>query len=439
MLYKRGNVWWYEFSLNGARIRESSHTTSKTIAKQAELQRRRELELSINGLTKRERPALFPVAAKQWLGAKTALSPLGLRYYRQYITKLSHHFGNRFICDITANDVATLQVKRQGEGLSGRQINAEVGTLRAILRYYGLWAHFSGRVTMLRQQSDVGKALAKEDEETLLEAITQSRSPALYPFFVLSLDAGLRPSEIRCLRRCDLNLVLEEGTAVESELVVRRSKTEAGTGRIVPLTRRVCAALATWLSRLPNLGPDSYVFPFHHVALAGNARKPLVYGVELSRPMSPSSYRTAFETARTRAGVRCRFYDARHTFVTRLAENPAVAEETIRQLAGHISPRMLARYAHIRVQARRAAIATLEPRCEPASSEGDSPQNPPQSPDDGETASHRKPEKNLNFKDKMVGSPGRIRTSDLTVNSRPLYRLSYRGAFGTLFGIDLAA
>ncbi len=28
----------------------------------------------------------------------------------------------------------------------------------------------------------------------------------------------------------------------------------------------------------------------------------------------------------------------------------------------------------------------------------------------------------------MDGSPGRIRTSDLTVNSRPLYRLSYRGA-----------
>src|SRR5580692_6307617 len=28
------------------------------------------------------------------------------------------------------------------------------------------------------------------------------------------------------------------------------------------------------------------------------------------------------------------------------------------------------------------------------------------------------------------GSPGRIRTSDMTVNSRPLYRLSYRGVFG---------
>ena len=30
--------------------------------------------------------------------------------------------------------------------------------------------------------------------------------------------------------------------------------------------------------------------------------------------------------------------------------------------------------------------------------------------------------------DRLVGSPGRIRTSDPTVNSRLLYRLSYRGA-----------
>jgi Transposase DDE domain group 1 len=54
--------------------------------------------------------------------------------------------------------------------------------------------------------------------------------------------------------------------------------------------------------------------------------------------------------------------DARHTFVTRLAENSVVSEETIRQLAGHVSPRMLRQYAHIRVSARRAAIATLEPQ-----------------------------------------------------------------------------
>jgi integrase len=83
--------------------------------------------------------------------------------------------------------------------------------------------------------------------------------------------------------------------------------------------------------------------------------------VNLEKPMSRASYKRSFDTAQEKAGVKCRFYDARHSFVTRLAENPAVSVETIRQLAGHVSEKMLSRYAHIRVQARRTAIATLEP------------------------------------------------------------------------------
>ena len=75
--------------------------------------------------------------------------------------------------------------------------------------------------------------------------------------------------------------------------------------------------------------------------------------------MGTYSYKRAYNRI-AKAGGDYRLYDARHTFVTRLAENPAVSEETIRQLAGHVSPRMLARYAHIRAQARRDAIATLE-------------------------------------------------------------------------------
>ncbi len=379
-VFKRGKVYWYEFSFNGARIRESTQTGSKTIAKQAEMQRRRELELGINGLTRPERP-LFPLAAKDWFATKSSLSPLGIRYYEQYIAKLSRHFGNTLVSDITAEDIAELQRKRKSEGLSGRQINAEVGTLRAILRYYGRWAYISGRVTMLAQRSDVGRALSREEETRLLAAIGESRSPALYPFFVLSLDAGLRPSETRSLRRSNLRLNWLDGAVVEGEVIVGSSKTEAGRGRIVPLTRRACAALTLWLSRFADARPDSYVFPFHRVAIAGNGRIPHVYDVNLDRPMSPSSCKTAFETAREKAGLTLRFYDARHTFVTRLAENPAISEETIRQLAGHVSPQMLGHYAHIRVQARRAAIASLEWVAEAAESAGfevDSPQKSPQ-------------------------------------------------------------
>ena len=105
-VYKRGGVWWYEFSFNGSRIRESAHTTSRTIAREAELKRRRDLALSINGLVKRESPPLFPVAAKQWLDSKTALTPLARRYYDQYVAKLKRHFGNCLISDITPDDIA---------------------------------------------------------------------------------------------------------------------------------------------------------------------------------------------------------------------------------------------------------------------------------------------------------------------------------------------
>lgn len=95
--------------------------------------------------------------------------------------------------------------------------------------------------------------------------------------------------------------------------------------------------------------------------------------------MSMSSYKRAFETARRKADVECRFHNARHTFITRLAENSTVSEKTIRQLAGHVNPKMLGRYAHIRVEARRAAIATLERGALKIGETEDPRQNPPQS------------------------------------------------------------
>ncbi len=47
-VFKRGGVWWYKFYFAGQFIRESSKSTSKTVAKDAEnsktAQRGRELE-----------------------------------------------------------------------------------------------------------------------------------------------------------------------------------------------------------------------------------------------------------------------------------------------------------------------------------------------------------------------------------------------------------
>src|SRR5438034_2709548 len=99
-------------------------------------------------------------------------------------------------------------------------------------------------------------------------------------------------------------------------------------------------------------------------SLAGNSRAPALWDVDLSRPMG--SWRKAWRLASKAAGVRYRPHDMRHTFISRLAENPSVSEQTIKALAGHVSRQMLERYSHIRSAAKQAAIQALEePYIEP--------------------------------------------------------------------------
>jgi hypothetical protein len=50
-LYKRGNVWWYNFFYAGRHIQESAKTTKKTVAKEAEKNRRTEIEKGFNAIT----------------------------------------------------------------------------------------------------------------------------------------------------------------------------------------------------------------------------------------------------------------------------------------------------------------------------------------------------------------------------------------------------
>jgi hypothetical protein len=49
-VYKRGESYHYEFLFAGKRIRESAHTMSKTVGREAEKNRKRELERTLAGL-----------------------------------------------------------------------------------------------------------------------------------------------------------------------------------------------------------------------------------------------------------------------------------------------------------------------------------------------------------------------------------------------------
>jgi integrase len=307
---------------------------------------------------------LFSHAAGLWLAGKAGLAERSRERYEQCAEHLKKEFGKGLVCDVDANDIAEYRRKRLAAGVSNRTVNYETGTLRGILRQFGLWGPIADRVKALPERHDVGRAIQPGEETKLLSSASQSRSPALLPLVVISLDTGMRLGETQALRRKDLSLAWKDGAIQRGEVTVSRSKTAAGTGRVIPLSRRVCACLSMWMERFPEAGPDSFLFPYHKVGLAGNSRLPVLYGVDLNRPMG--SWRKAWRLASKAAGVRYRPHDMRHTFISRLAENPNVSEQTIKALAGHVSRQMLERYSHIRSQAKQAAIQTLEePLIEP--------------------------------------------------------------------------
>ncbi len=59
---KQQKVWWYNFTFAGRHIQESSKSTRKTIATEAEKQRRRELEKSFNGIEDNRQERVRPVS-----------------------------------------------------------------------------------------------------------------------------------------------------------------------------------------------------------------------------------------------------------------------------------------------------------------------------------------------------------------------------------------
>jgi integrase len=361
-LYRRGDVWWYKFRFAGQVIRESSKSESKTVAKEAERARRRQLEDGYNGIVRREKAQTFPIAAKRWLDSRlTHVAPKTADLYELAIDHLKKHFGGLLLSDISAADIASYQGKRTGKGAAGRTVNLEVAVLRAIMRKSKLWGAISEDVQFLKERRDVGRALSPEQEASLLRKCGCSDSP-LYPIVVLGLNTAMRSQEIKTLRWSQVDLI-------HKSLIVGKSKTEGGSGRLIPLNQSAVAVLVKWASRTPEANPEHYVFPaceHHHV--------------DPHRPIT--SFRTAWRNATKATGLPgLRFHDLRHTAITKLAESLA-SEQTIMAIAGHVSRRMLEHYSHIRMEAKRAAVEAIS---QPVS-EGSGAQNWAQSPHSEKTA-----------------------------------------------------
>lgn len=353
MLYRRGAAWWYKFQFAGRVFRESAKTASKTLARQAEPKRHQQLEEAVHGIRKRTAPVTFGVAADDWMKLKKPTWAVKSYEVEEYNLKhLKPAFGSLLLIDITAEDIADYQKTRLKAGASPKTINLEVGTLRAILRRHRMWANMQPDVKMMPVHETTGKALTEDEEKRLLEACRCRRSRALLPVVTLALHTGMRRGEIQSLRWQQIDFL-------NRTLTVGATKTKAGTGRVIPLNKRALMTLQTWATNFPQREPEHCVFPREHYGLAGNNRTPHAKTMDPNTPVG--DIKTAWQSAKAKAGVESRFHDLRHTACTRLLERGASLSvvASIMGWSASTTAKMAQRYGHIGSDAQRLALDAL--------------------------------------------------------------------------------
>ena len=345
-LFKRGRTWWYEFLFARRRVRESAKTTSRTVAKLAEQKRRRQLEDGFNGVAddREERVRSLREVGRAYLH-EYGLRHRGVTYAEYAVGNVLRHLGTMMVVDVSDKTVNSYQTTRLKEGAAPKTINEEVGFILRMLGEAGdvIRARLRRRKTLkLPVSRGPGKAYSQEEKDAMLAAARSARSRAIYPALVLALNTGERDAEIRGLQWYRVDLV-------KAVLTVGDSKTEAGEGRTIPLNSVALAAMVEYAKRYTErfgtIQPKWYVFPF------GKPRPS-----DPTRPMV--TLKTSWTNVRKKAGVTGRWHDNRHTLITDLAESGA-GDETIRDIAGHVSKQMLKHYSHIRMEAKRKALEAI--------------------------------------------------------------------------------
>lgn len=339
------------FRFGGRFFHESTRTQSKTLARMAERQRRRQLEEKWNRIEKRSLPPTLTEAMKTWLTKRTGLAPKTLETYKGALKHVNSSLGTMLVCEIEARHIAGYQRVRLAQRAAGATINKEIACLSSIMGDCGIWEKVRRDVKRLDENEDAGRALSREEEGKLLECAShvgqrQGNWSPIYTVTVLGLNTGMRHKEIRKLKWKNLDLT-------NRILKVGESKTEAGRGRPVPLTQPAWAALDVWSVRFPDRKPEHFVFP-------------ACENGQIEPERSIGDWRTAWRRARCEAGLDgLRFHDLRHTAATKLLEHgvPVAVVAHILGWSASAAVRMAKRYGHIRPETQRQAldaVATAE-------------------------------------------------------------------------------
>lgn len=391
-LYRRGDLWWFEFWFDNQRIRQSTGLTNKNDARVAEAAERTRLrrerdERRVRAEQLQCQPAQLVRCpeCEKWFNGEAAVSGQDSKMFcsaecfdrwwkrQSPVPTLGEFIEQRFepwakaqfektspatwhrwyqcnlrvlkayspIADlrldqITSEHVSDFAAHRQAEGLQTSSINSALRVLRRLLRVAVEWGVMPSapKIKLLRGERHREHVVSLEEEARYL---TVAPEPLCSIATVLA-DSGMRPEECFRLRWEAITWV----NGRYGSLLVTHGKTAAAR-RVLPLTPRVRHVLeARW--KAASAPQEGWVWA----------------APTASGHVEPSSlkkkHRRALKESRVRPFV---LYSLRHTFLTRLGESGCNVW-TLGRIAGHASIQMSARYVHASEDSVLNAMTNLQ-------------------------------------------------------------------------------
>ncbi|MHC4269346.1 MAG: tyrosine-type recombinase/integrase [Planctomycetota bacterium] len=328
-LYKRGDVYWFDFRINGKRYRKSTGETKRRDAEDVlddERDKAKKEECLGTQKIKDCKVAVLAAEYSKWVHTQKSY----ITSKRFFIKQIIEEFGNSNVSDLDTKTIEQWQSDRLKYNKP-----ATVNRVLACLKHMVLKAvdwHMASeeilkRVRGVKFKEENNKRLrflTVEESQTLIDCCL----PHLKPIVTVALHTGMRRGEILGLKWEHVDL--RHG-------FILLDNTKNGERREIPIN----TTLEYIFKEIPHSIESVYVF-------AGKKGKPL------------TDIRKGFHAALRKAGISdFRFHDLRHTFASHLVM-AGIDLTSVKELLGHKDIKMTLRYSHLAPGHKRKAVQVLD-------------------------------------------------------------------------------
>ena len=273
--------------------------------------------------------------------SRTYKKPLSVAKEEQHVKNwIKPAIGDMPLRELKKQHIELIKSRMLETGRTSRTIQYVLATIRQTWNAARRDGYVSGdsptRSVLLPKFDNRRQRYLKPDECTALLTALKPHSEHVYSISILSLDTGMRFSEIANLEWQDVNIFAES-------LFLRDTK--SGRNRTVFMTARV----KELFQKMPPGKPDELVFPDRNGKIMRHISKTFnetVDKIGLNKGITDSRYKAVF-------------HSLRHTHASRLLES-GVDIYNVKGLLGHQSIQTTERYTHTRDETLKNALKIME-------------------------------------------------------------------------------